>query len=96
MSETDELERFERKKDELHDGLLTAYAAGFSKAVETFDLDPDFDTNVNSLRENRAVAECHYYFWDGRTLPLEFWIRDQFDLDNDGTENTQESDGGDA
>lgn len=74
-------DEYEEKLDELNRGLLTAYAAGFSQAVETFDLDPDFSTDVESLRENGAVAENHYYFWDGRTKPLEFWLREQFGID---------------
>ena len=74
------IENFEEKIDELNDGLLEAYAAGFSKAVETFDVDPDFSTDVESLKNNGAVQEAHYYYWDGRVKPLVHWLKDEFEV----------------
>ena len=60
------------------DGLLTAYCAGFAKAAEAIDgQDPD----VEDLKANDLVTESHYYFWEGRTLPLEFWLQDQFGVE---------------
>ena len=69
-----DLEPWEERMDELNDGLLEAYAAGFSQAVETFDLDPDFDTDPAALKDNEKVQEAHFYYWDGRTKPLELWL----------------------
>ncbi|MDS0258540.1 helix-turn-helix domain-containing protein [Haloarcula sp. S1CR25-12] len=68
----------ESKIDELNDGLLEAFAAGFSQAVETFDIDADFDTSVSALKDNDALAEHHWYYWDGRSKPLEYWLRAEF------------------
>ena len=72
---------YEEKMDELNEGLLEAYAAGFAQAVETFDVDAAFRTDVESLRKNGAVQESHYYHWHGQAKPLEFWLREQFGLD---------------
>lgn len=83
--DTKDYAAYEKRFDELNEGLLKAYAAGFSKALETFDVQVDFDTDPESLQENRFVTESHYYFWDGRLKPLELFLRDQFDLDeNEG------------
>lgn len=76
-----EQEKYFENLDELDEGLLESYAAGFSKAVKTFGIDTPFDTDVRELRENGAIAKCHYYYWDGRTKPLEFWLEDQFDFE---------------
>jgi len=78
-----DIQKFEEKMDELNDGLLEAYAAGFSKAVETFDVEPDFSTDVESLKSNGAVQEAHYYYWDGRVKPLVLWLEDKFGVSAD-------------
>lgn len=70
-----EVEEYEEKSDELWEGLLTAYCAGFAKAAETFD---GRDLDVEGLKSNDLVSESHYYYWDGKTLPLEFWLQEQF------------------
>jgi hypothetical protein len=84
--EQDNFDAYEEKLDELNEGLLEAYAAGFSQAVETFEVDADFSTDVTSLQQNGAVQESHYYYWDGRTKPLKFWLREQFGVDASDTE----------
>lgn len=83
----DDFEAFEEKMDELNDGLLSAYAAGFQKALEVYDIHPDIETDLKSLKNHRGLSEDHYYFWDGRTKPLEFWLREQFGLDNGGEDS---------
>lgn len=85
-------DEYEEKLDELNRGLLTAYAAGFAKAVETFDLGPNFSTDVDSLRDNRAVSESHYYFWDGRVKPLKHWLRKEFEIDAEPVQNDDRED----
>ncbi|MHC3382099.1 hypothetical protein [Haloarcula sp. H-GB5] len=100
MSDTDfetknDADTYEEKRDELNDGLLTAYAAGFRQAVETFDIDADFDTSVSELKQNDAISEAHYYFWDGRKKPLQFWLRDllyynRIDVDDLSLETSDE------
>lgn len=87
-AELEQYEQYEEKSDELWEGLLTAYCAGFAKAAETFD---DRDIDVENLKGNDLVTESHYYFWDGRELPLQFWLEQQFgvglapsEVDNDG------------
>ncbi|MWG36219.1 hypothetical protein [Halomarina oriensis] len=81
--DTEDYAEYEARCDELNEGLLKAYAAGFSKALETFDVQVDFDTDPESIQENRFVMESHYYFWDGRLKPLKLFLRDQFHLDED-------------
>jgi len=87
---TERFDEFVERLDELNDGLLEAYAAGFSQAVETFDIDADFDTSVSGLKKNGAVAENHYYYWEGRSKPLELWLREQFRLDEPGGDYSDE------
>jgi hypothetical protein len=92
MSEekTDEqvqFEEFEIKMDELNKGLLEAYAAGFAKAAETFE-GPDLDPS--GLMDNTKIQEQHYHYWDGRTKPLEYWLRDEFGL-NQSTADVSKS-----
>jgi len=78
MTETElELETWEEKMDELNGGLLKAYAAGFSQAVETFDVETDINTDVDALTNNEAIQMQHYYFWDGRSKPLELWLKEE-------------------
>lgn len=79
--EQDELEAYQDKLDELHDGLLEAYAAGFAKAKEVYDISEGPD-DAQLLMQTEGVSASHYYYWEGRTLPLEFWIREQFTLDS--------------
>jgi len=71
------IEAVEAKIDELNDGLLEAFAAGFSQAVETFGIDANFNTAVSALTENDALVEQHWYYWDGRSKPLEYWLREE-------------------
>ncbi|EMA01803.1 hypothetical protein C437_15326 [Haloarcula vallismortis ATCC 29715] len=73
---------YEQKRDELNEGLLEAYAAGFAKAKEVYDIERGA-TDVRTLMQIEAITESHYYYWDGRTKPLTHWLRDQFDLDDD-------------
>lgn len=86
---TEKWDQYEEKLDELNEGLLDAYAAGYAKAVEDFDIDEVPVTNADELREWRYIAECSYYFWDGRTKPLELWLREQFGI---GVASTQDGD----
>jgi len=59
--------------------------------LETFEIDADFITDIESLKQNGAVQENHYYYyWDSRTNPLDFWLREQFDFDTTGTEVAEE------
>jgi len=74
---------FEKKLDELNDGLLEAYAAGFSQAVETFDIDPNFSTDADSLKKNGVLQEAHYYYWDGRVKPLVNWLHEEFEVQDE-------------
>lgn len=74
------LDDYEEKMDELNRGLLEAYAAGFSKAVEAFEVDADFRTDVESLCKNGAIQESHFYHWDGKSKPLELWLKEQFEV----------------
>jgi hypothetical protein len=78
-TDTDSIEAFEDKMDELNEGLLEAYCAGFSEAVETFDVDTDRSTDVRSLKRSELLQQKHYYYWDGRSMPLERWLSEEFD-----------------
>jgi len=71
---------YEEKIDELWEGLLTAYCAGFVKGAETFD-GPNLD--VEELKSNDYFSESHYHYWDGKALPLEVWLRRQFGVETD-------------
>jgi len=73
-----DFEGYEEKLDELNDGLLEAYAAGFAKAVETSDIDPEFDADARKLKEVPVIQESHFYYWDGRQKPLKAWLRQHF------------------
>jgi hypothetical protein len=90
-SDMDQFDEYEKKLEELNEGLLRAYAAGFSLAVESLDVDPDFSTDVDSLMNNHAVIERHYYFWDGKVKPLELWLQEQFDILPDEDERNARS-----
>lgn len=74
-------EALNERRAELNNGLREAYAAGLAKAVEQFDIDADFDTDVRSLKDNEFVAESHFYYWEGRTRPLEYWLPVQFGVE---------------
>lgn len=82
VDETDQFDEYEEKLDELNEGLLEAYAAGFSKAKEVYDITKG-PRDVQALMDTEGVSENHYYYWDGRTKPLLFWLREQFDIDSD-------------
>ncbi len=71
----DQFEEAEKRLDQLHDALLEAYAAGFSKGVEFVDADPDFDTDVQTLKQKEPIQESHYYYWDGRGSEIELWLQ---------------------
>lgn len=75
-------EAYEDKLDELNEGLLEAYAAGFAKAKDVYDIDSG-TSDVQSLMKTKGVSESHYYYWEGRSKPLEFWLREQFDIDGE-------------
>lgn len=77
----DNFQEYEEKMDRLNDGLLEAYAAGFAYAIEAYDIETGISTDVRDLKKHPALQENHYYYWDGRTKPLEFWLREQFNLD---------------
>ena len=74
----EQYEKYEKKIDELWEGLLTAYCAGFAKGAETFG-GPNLD--VEGLKSNDFLSVSHYYYWDGKALPLEFWLREQFGVE---------------
>lgn len=80
MSEQDLTDAYQAKMDELNDGLLEAYAAGFAKAKETYGVERG-PNDVQALMQTEGVSSSHFYYWDGRSKPLEFWLRDQFGLD---------------
>lgn len=81
-------EAYEDKLDELNEGLLEAYAAGFAKAKEVYDITKGWK-DVQALMETEGVSEGHYYYWDGRTKPLAPWLREQYDI-GDESEHTIE------
>ena len=74
-------DEYEEKLDELNEGLLEAYAAGFAKAKEVYDIQKG-PSHPKNLMKTEGVSENHYYYWDGRTKPLEFWLREQFGIDD--------------
>lgn len=86
-----DVDAYEEKRDELYDGLETAYAAGFAKAKEVYDIDSG-PSDVRTLKKTQGVAQNHYYFWEGRTLPLEFWLRSQFEIGQDDGQDAGHSD----
>lgn len=87
--EAQRYEKFEEKEDQLADGLLTAFAAGYAQAVEDqavegHDLPRDVGgMDYRDLKNHEYIQKQHFYFWDGRTVPLAFWLPDQFDLDGE-------------
>lgn len=94
MSETEtndgeDFEAFEAKMDELNEGLLTSFAAGFAHAKDVYNIEQGPD-DYRSLMNTQGVSESHHYFWNGRTKPLEFWLREQFGLDEDIAEDMAE------
>ena len=80
MDDTERWDEYEEKLDELNEGLLKAYAAGFAKAKEVYDIEKG-PSDHRELMQTEGVLESHYFFWDGRTKPLEFWLLEQFGLD---------------
>lgn len=80
-TEKDSYDQYEAKLDELKASLRESYAAGFAQAIETFDVEAC--TDVSELKENPALGESHYYYWEGRQIPLEPWLRQQFGIDTD-------------
>ena len=76
-----DLEQYENKMDELMNGLREAYEAGYKRALEDIEKG-DFKPTVEQIDGSEYMAECNYYYWDGRTLPLEFWLREEFGLDD--------------
>lgn len=79
-------EKYEEKIDELRDGLREAYEAGYKKAIDDVENTGELPKKED-VEDSEYLAESHYYYWDGRTLPLEFWLRDQFDLDGETDED---------
>jgi hypothetical protein len=84
MSESEieptDLEQYENKRDDLMQGLREAYEAGYKRALEDLEkTDEKFTTD--QIDGSEYISECHYYYWDGRTLPLEFWLQKQFGID---------------
>ncbi|NHN50002.1 hypothetical protein G9464_20755 [Halostella sp. JP-L12] len=75
------VEAYEEKMDELWEGLLQAYTAGYKKAMRDFEVTDE----IEKYEDSEFIKDSHYHYWDGRTLPLEFWLREQFDV-NDGGE----------
>jgi hypothetical protein len=67
---------FEKRMDELDEGLLEAFAAGYAKAMEHHDVDRDVD-QVRQLKQHDLIRESHFYYWDGRDKPLERWLRNE-------------------
>ncbi|WP_188127840.1 hypothetical protein [Halorubrum aquaticum] len=76
--ETDRFEAYEEKTDEVWEGLEKSYAAGFAKAIEVFDIETDAPRDPSKLKETEFIGESHYYYWEGRTLPLESYLQKQF------------------
>jgi len=74
----EQFERYEKRLDQLNEATLEAYAAGFAKAVDAFDMDRDVPTNPRELKQVEIIQESHYYYWDGKTKPLEPWLRELF------------------
>lgn len=70
----EDFEAYEEKLDELTEGLLEAYTAGYQKAMRDYDAEPD----PERMDGSGYIAESHYYYWDGKTKPLEPWLRDLF------------------
>lgn len=89
---SDDAEKREQAIDYLYTDLLEAYAAGFAKAAEAFDTEVD----TGDLRNNDIVAECHFYYWDGRTPTTELWLEEVFDADiPESYKTVRDSDGAD-
>jgi len=75
--QTGDADDAQRRLDQLNDALLEAYAAGFAKGAEFVEAEPDFDTDVQTLKEKEPVRESHYYYWDGQPSKIEMWLREQ-------------------
>ena len=75
------LEAYENKRDDLFAGLQEAYEAGYKKALEDLE-NTDEPPTAEQIAGSDYIGECHYYYWDGRTLPLDPWLRAQFDIDS--------------
>ncbi|MFC5277859.1 hypothetical protein ACFPM1_03625 [Halorubrum rubrum] len=87
----DRFEAYERKTDEVWEGLEESYAAGFSKAIEVFDIETDAPRDPSRLKETEFIGESHYYYWEGRTLPLESYLQEQFGVGIAATEGTDDN-----
>lgn len=72
--EKDKYELFEERTDEIWDGLERSYAAGFLKAIEVYNIDTGGPDDPDELRKVDPVSEAHYYYWDGKTLPLQDFL----------------------
>lgn len=90
MSETQDSDyeptEFEEKMDELNEGLLRAYAEGYSDALDDHDVELEDDTSPSALMDNSYIQESSYYVWDGRSKPLEHWLEDTLGEDGDADE----------
>jgi len=67
-------EAYEERVDELQNALFEAYCAGFAKAAETYG---DKEFVVPQLMRSDELGESHFYYWDGRTLPLREYLEQQ-------------------
>lgn len=72
-------EAAEERLDQLHDALLEAYAAGFARGAEFVEAEPDFDTDVEALKQKEPVRESHYYYWEGQKSKIELWLEEKRD-----------------
>jgi len=86
-AQTEQWQEYEEKLDELNAGLLEAYAAGYAKALEDYDVGDSPFTNPDQVRKSEHVQECHFYYWDGRVKPLKQWLREEFGIETVGDDD---------
>lgn len=93
MTEADPRSEYEKRLDELDEGLLEAFEAGYCKALE--DLEPAIDgdpPDPDAIKGSEYLAECSFYYWDGRVKPLERWLEATL-IDDEAELPTLDSDG---
>jgi len=71
--ESDPRTEYQRRLDELNEGLLEAFEAGYRTALTDVS-ERDTVPAPEAVAGSEYLAQCSFYYWDGRIKPLERWL----------------------
>jgi hypothetical protein len=92
MSDADDPRtEYQRRLDALEEGLLEAFEAGYCKALADADEADGELPAPETVRGSEYLAECSFYYWDGRVKPLVPWLKAT--LTDSGEITTLDADG---